>query len=512
MALGCGEKQGLPAGASIEDSGINGMDTGEQPPECDPFVASNVTSEVDLNVTEWVRDDTRTDDNPLKGFITSYLWGEPVNGFPDAMEFLYLPMSSLWDADGETLDAGLEPLMAAAEARDHHVVLRVYLDYPTKAAGLPAYLEGVVGCSPYEEHGGGCSPDYEHPELKAAILGLIGALGDRYDGDPRMGFIQVGLLGFWGEWHTWPHSDWFPSEAMQVEVLDAFIDAFSVTHLQIRRPAVHSVDLRMGFHDDSFAHSTLGDIDWFFWPGMVAAGAGERWQEVPIGGELRPELQGQVFDESYSLGTYAQDVATCVETTHASYLLNYGAFNGEGTGYLGEERAQAEVVARQMGYEFMLTGASLSVSGLDADGVDGTVSLDLTATGVAPFYYTLTPALVDQVTGETIATGGPLPSLLPGDTLPIEFTVSRVSPQTLEGPLMLELRSPMLLDGQRLQLPTVTPWTEPGGATAVAWTLGCEGPSGDLRVGAVVSLEGQSCECRCDVDGTLRDPSGDVCL
>ena len=27
----------------------------------------------------------------------------------------------------------------------------------------------------------------------------------RYDGDPRIGFVQLGLLGFWGEWHTYPY-------------------------------------------------------------------------------------------------------------------------------------------------------------------------------------------------------------------------------------------------------------------------------------------------------------------
>jgi len=39
-------------------------------------------------------------------------------------------------------------------------------------------------------------------------------LYQRYDGDTRIGYIQLGLLGFWGEWHTWtgdPSTDtWIP--------------------------------------------------------------------------------------------------------------------------------------------------------------------------------------------------------------------------------------------------------------------------------------------------------------
>ena len=40
--------------------------------------------------------------------------------------------------------------------------------------------------------------------------------------------------------------------------------------------------------------------------------------------------------------TYAQDLGECIEATHASYLLNYTAFNGDGVGYEGDERERAE--------------------------------------------------------------------------------------------------------------------------------------------------------------------------
>ena len=107
--------------------------------------------------------------------------------------------------------------------------------------------------------------------------------------------------------------------------------------------------------------------------------------------------------------TPMRDVAECVET-HATYLLNW-AFGGDGTGYTGEERARADQVGRDMGYAFSLTQASLSLGGLDADGVDGTVSVE--ARGDRRPSYTLTPTLVDQATGVTIGTADPIPTLLP---------------------------------------------------------------------------------------------------
>ena len=59
----------------------------------------------------------------------------------------------------------------------------------------------------------------------------------------------MGLLGLWGEWHTWPHEDWFPTQETQMTVLNAFDAAFQTTQMQVRLPHANSLNLRMGFHD-----------------------------------------------------------------------------------------------------------------------------------------------------------------------------------------------------------------------------------------------------------------------
>ena len=50
--------------------------------------------------------------------------------------------------------------------------------------------------------GGGVSPDYSEPMLLRALEQFVTALGARYDGDSRIAFITLGLLGFWGEFHS----------------------------------------------------------------------------------------------------------------------------------------------------------------------------------------------------------------------------------------------------------------------------------------------------------------------
>ena len=448
LVLACQAPAPLPDADTLVDSG--GDDSG-----CftcpDPWEGT-------LGPSAFSTSRARTRDNPLKGFMTAYQWGAPANDFPDQLEFLYLPMADLWGEGGETLGTGLEPHLEAAAERGHHLVVRVYIDYPAQPSGLPGYLEGSVDCASYEDHGGGCSPDYDDPDLLGAMLGLIASMGGRYDGDPRLGFVQVGLLGFWGEWHTWPNPEWFPSQATQEAVLDAYETAFQTTQLQVRYATQENAGRRIGYHDDSFAYSTLGDVDWFFVSQMESAGAQERWKEVVIGGELRPELQGVVFEEGYELGTYAQDVSACIDATHASYLLNYTAFNGDGVGYTGEERARAEEAALALGYQFEVVGAALGASDRIDDTAQASLSVEISQTGVAPFYYPLFLQVKAEGLAERVE-GTESLNLLPGEQTTVQVDLGRVQLDLLQAPLVLGLDSPLLQEGQRIRFATETPWS-----------------------------------------------------
>ncbi len=478
---------------------------------CEPCQPSEITAEHWLDPSALTPDLERTAGNPLKGFITSYLWGEPSNDLEDSMEFIYLPMSAVWDETGATFESGLEPLLDAAADREHQVVLRIYIDYPTKENGLPPHILSAIGCTAYPEHGGGCSPNYDHPMLLEAMLGLIEALGLQYDGDPRLGVLQMGLLGFWGEWHTYPHTDYFASLETQNAILHATDQAFEITALQARYPKADTVSLRFGFHDDSFAHSTLGEIGWFFWPSMVAAGADGRWQEVMMGGELRPELQGSIFEDGYETGEYAQDLQTCVDTTHASYLLNYKAFSESGVGYQGDELVKAKEASLKMGYTFEVKGASLTLSGLTESEVKATVEVTVAQTGVAPFYYPV--FLTAEVSGgETVATSDDdLRTLLPGEERTVVLELGETPQESVAGGLGLRLMSGAVLASQEIRFGTTSPWTDDSSPLQLQWPLTCDTSSGPLALGAIELVEGQDCPCRCDVDGVARTCSGATC-
>ncbi|NSX38235.1 DUF4832 domain-containing protein [Pseudarthrobacter oxydans] len=330
--------------------------------------------------------------NPLEGFVP---YAGSYTKVPHSMEWFYVPVNSVVVGPGTYDWASFDSQLNAISARGHQAVFRFYLDYPGKASGIPEYLlASGLATRTYTDHGNGgasVSPNYEDPRLLEALDGFIAALGSRYNGDPRIGFIQMGLLGFWGEWHTYPHDgwasaeNWLASPASQQRVLKAYTKAFTKTKLQVRYPDAANSNLNVGYHDDSFAVSTLAGTGWHFMDKMAQAGATQKWLTQPVGGELRPEIQHCIFDTPMLCPVVESGAdnkfTDSVQATHASWLLNQHGFS---PGYTGQSLSNATAAAQSLGYRFHATSFAIT-RGTVAGQSD--VSVMVSNVGVAPFYY-----------------------------------------------------------------------------------------------------------------------------
>ena len=208
-------------------------------------------------------------DNPLKGLVP---YSGAVRGsFPHALEFNTLPYSALVKGYDDFDWQPLETLLDDIASRGHQAVLRIYLEYPGRTGVIPEFLikDGLkihaylnTNTDPFPpalvE-----TPDYEDQNLRRSLQSFIHAFGRKYDGDPRLGFVTAGLLGTWGEWHTYPRSELFASKAVQIEVMEAYEAAFKLTPVLLRYPAgddtfqkAKNADRPFGYHDDSFAWAT----------------------------------------------------------------------------------------------------------------------------------------------------------------------------------------------------------------------------------------------------------------
>jgi hypothetical protein len=395
--------------------------------------------------------------NPLKGLM-------PYSGyystFPYSMEWSYLPLRSLMTGPTTFNWSSLDTLLANDAARGHQTTFRVYLDYPTLSTGIPQYLlnDGLATYS-YTNYGNSTSvsPDYENPPLDQAMTNFIAALGARYDGDPRIGFVELGLLGFWGEWHTFPVTNLFASVQVQNEVIAAYTNAFHKTRLLVRYPTVvGSFDpnaLTLGNHDDSFAYDTIAPPDYNFLGLMATANELNKWLTQPIGGEVYPPLQPCAWDQQLDCVTGSQDFSNCVVASHASWMLDQYVFD---PGFSGTQQDMALAAAQQLGYELYVSNAIVS----DVSGSGPlNIGVDIQNTGVAPFYYNW-PIQFAALNGsseivQTWTTPWTLSSVIPGTNIIWSFSQPKPGLPTGQYTLLMGVQNP-LTNGIPLRFATTT--------------------------------------------------------
>ena len=297
----------------------------------------------------------------------------------------------------------IDNALAGAKQGNMHVVLRIFVHYPDQPLRVPLWLINQ-GIQLRTIQSGEKSPQYDDPKLLAAFETFIKALGAKYDGHNDLAFLQLGLLGKWGEWHTYP-DEGLLSDATKDAVVGWYKESFKVTPLQVRNPWKSAYEAGMGLHDDSFGFSTLDgpsnggqEQTWFFWPEVKAAGQEDFWRKSVMGGETRPEIQGEIFESGYQAGTpNKQDFFTCVDVTHATYMFHHNAFvNGQAlTGNELETTLDAHV---ELGYNYLVSKVAAKANGASKVTVDVTVE----QIGVAPFYYPLSLVFKCDTTTEIV--------------------------------------------------------------------------------------------------------------
>ncbi len=317
-------------------------------------------------------------DNPLKGYCLYTSAGKIHR--PYSMVFQYVSWKELEPTEGRyAFEAWEKKKWSHPRASGKHVVLRVYVDYPKKPSGLPEWLraKGVTE-KDYRAHGGGKSPDYNHSQMVLALERLIAAMGKRYNTHPRVAFIQLGLLGFWGEWHTYPREELFASEATQHRVLRAYLKAFPNKQLMARyADGTLAKYQSIGFHDDMFPEDTDNGKDWSFLARMRRSGHINSWKQTVVGGEMVPNAAKKW------LGKRWEFTRAMTSRSHFSWVGPYGP--GLEAKTSDDFIARSDQLVRQMGYQFRLTEIRHLRSVVS--GAHCNVVLQGVNEGVAPFYY-----------------------------------------------------------------------------------------------------------------------------
>ncbi|MCO5067793.1 MAG: DUF4832 domain-containing protein [Kiritimatiellae bacterium] len=350
--------------------------------------------------------------NPHKGFMlwgTDYADGAPNNYYGATIYHIYMPWREVEVAD-QVFDWGrFETNHLLPILNDHPnatFVLRPVADYPDgQNSGITLFYTGgelsrdfpsfltnaplsipAYSYSSCDGDGPGITPDWNHPAMITQLVQFVQAFAQRYDGDPRITAVQVGLLGLWGEWHQSGCDNRAPSNAVKIAVRDAYAAAFTNTPLQTRYPGnPDAVGVEFGFHEDYFPSFTAPCIYGFpdcsddgpwsmdYCYKNVTTGSVDNWKSNPISGESPNTNQKRTWSNNWN------NVMTVLRDYHFSFLGPAGGHQWNGN------QAKLNPMKRLLGYNYHL--ARVDWPDAIALGHVFPISIALTNSGAAPCYH-----------------------------------------------------------------------------------------------------------------------------
>lgn len=198
-------------------------------------------------------------------------------------------------------------------------------------------------------------PDFDDSVVLKCQLDFIHRLGTRYDGHPDIDHVDLGSVGWWGEWHmssadnaTMPHPE------TQKKIVDAYLAAFKKTPLLMLIAGGPMLKYAVG-HGTGWRADCLGDMGGFSkhwshmrvsYPQMLTqAEAGDAWKHSPVAWETCWDLRKWV-DEGWSL----RFIFNYALALHGSSINNKSAPLPEGE----QVRNELDRFLRRLGYRLVL--------------------------------------------------------------------------------------------------------------------------------------------------------------
>ncbi|MDY6263993.1 MAG: hypothetical protein SPM09_06260 [Fibrobacter sp.] len=241
------------------------------------------------------------------------------------------------------------------------------------------------------------------------------ALAEKYDGDPRIEYIDVRTFGEWGEWHT-SHilGSVMPADSVLKDMLDYYASVFKKTQLVLPSNGfgdvyTHALDLGITKRDDGF----IGI------PGRPDTLLRAYNANLPtIAENIAGYKTMLTYDDLIPGGSQKWTAERWVDAITTAHLTYYVLDQDNDCGYYfyKDNKALADSMSKVIGYNFTVTQAELltvaggaETAGKFADTVAGNVvtnmlNITIKNTGVAPCFFNvyLVAEFVDS-TGKALA-------------------------------------------------------------------------------------------------------------
>ena len=316
-------------------------------------------------------------------------------------------------------------------------------------------------------------PDLDDPAVLARHLDFLKRLGARYDGHPDIAHVDLGSVGWWGEWHMSGSKADMPTPETQKRVVDAYLAAFTKTPLVMLIGGgdmlVHATDRGTGWRADC-----LGDLGGFSktwchmrkaYPVMVRQGhVAQAWTRAPVAWESCWDMRRWV-KEQWPL----RFIFNFALAHHGSVLNNKSAPLPPGP----QVRPEIERFLRRLGYRLVLK--RLTHPARVQAGRPMALAMTWQNVGSAPCYrpYRVAYRLTGAGRSETLVGGVTVEGWMPG-------TAADLSEPALSSPDWDLPRGPPADVRDRVTLPADLP---PGTYRLAVGIVGTDGAAPVVRLG-----------------------------
>ncbi len=211
------------------------------------------------------------------------------------------------------------------------------------------------------------------------------ALAEKYDGDPRIEYIDIRTFGEWGEWHA-SHLDGseMPSDSIEMDLLDYYASVFKKTQLVLPSSGMgdvytHALKLGITKRDDGF----IGI------PGRPDSLVRAYEANLPtiaenIAGYTTMLNYTDVIPGGYLKWT-PQRWVDAITTAHLTYYV-LDQDSDCGYNFYKDNKALADSMSKVIGYNFTVAKAEL-VTVASAKDTTSTLNITVKNTGVAPCFF-----------------------------------------------------------------------------------------------------------------------------
>ena len=228
------------------------------------------------------------------------------------------------------------------------------------------------------------------------------ALAEKYDGDPRIEYIDVRTFGEWGEWHT-SHilGSEMPADSVLIDMLDYYASLFKKTQLVLPSNGfgdvyTHALELGITKRDDGF----IGI------PGRPDTLLRAYNANLPtIAENIAGYKTMLAYDDLIPGGNQKwtpQRWVDAITTAHLTYYV-LDQDNDCGYNFYKDNKALADSMSKVIGYNFTVTKAELETV-ISSKDTTSTLNITVKNTGVAPCFFDvyLVAEFVDS-TGKSLA-------------------------------------------------------------------------------------------------------------